>query len=167
VKVHNRLAKLKELFASQHKHLFIAALSITRNRASAEDCVHDALLAVAEIETELDDIEAYLFRVVRNKAIHRAGHSARYENEVEDQDFIASESITPESKAFMDQVKQHISFLDMNYQQVLIMKLFTDLTFIEIAKITEHSPNTVASWYRRGLTQLKERINEIPQCEHH
>ena len=60
MKVHNRLAELKELFASQHKHLYVAALAITRNRASAEDCVHDALLAVAEIETELDDIEAYI-----------------------------------------------------------------------------------------------------------
>lgn len=167
MKVHNRLAELKELFASQQKHLYIAALAITRNRASAEDCVHDALLAVAEIQTELDDLEAYLFRVVRNKAIHRINQAARYENSVQDQNYIVAESKSLESSTFINQVKRQIGFLDMNYQQVLIMKLFTDLTFIEIAKITENSPNTVASWYRRGLTQLKERINETAQCEHH
>lgn len=166
MKVHDRLAELKELFAGQHKHLYIAALAITKNRASAEDCVHDALLAVAEIQTELDDIEAYLFRVIRNKAIHRAGRSERYENEIEDQDYIVCESTTPEARAFMDQVKRHISYLELNYQQVLIMKLFSDLTFDEISRITENSPNTVASWYRRGLAQLKERINETSQCEH-
>jgi len=167
VRVHNRLAALKELFASQNKHLFIAALAITRNRASAEDCVHDALLAVAEVETKLDDLEAYLFRVVRNKALHRVNQVARYENTGEEQDYIVSESKSLESNTLIDQVKQHIEFLDMNYQQVLIMKLFTDLTFNEIAKITENPPNTIASWYRRGLTQLKDRIHETTQCEHH
>lgn len=159
-----KLRRLQRLFERQHRRLYVAALAITKNRAAAEDAVHDALLAVADVDTEPEDLQAYVFRIVRNKAFRSVKQAARFVDEPRqdsdaEHDFVSVEQCSPEKNTFATQVIRHLNDLDNNQQQVLIMKLFAGFTFSEIATITENSPNTVASWYRRGLTQLKEKID--------
>ena len=154
------LTQLAQLFESKHKQLYVAALSVTRNRASAEDAVLDAMLAVSELNEEPDNLLAYLYRTVRNKALHTAKQSKRFSADSETLDFIDNKSQSAEEQIFVTQILEQLEKLESNQQQVLIMKLFGDLTFDEIAEITANSPNTVASWYRRGLQKLKETIHE-------
>lgn len=160
VTVRTRLDELDEIFSRRNLELYTAALAITRDPDSAEDCVHDSLIAVAELSHEINEIEPYLFRVVRNKAIHCVKQLAKIDTSSSIKDYLTTKSDSFEMARLIDQIKRHIGCLDINHQQVLIMKLFSDLTFDEIANIMESSPNTVASWYRRGLQQLQERINE-------
>ncbi len=160
-----RRQQLQAIFRTEHRRLYIAALAITKQRTCAEDAVHDALVAVAEVSTEPDDLKAYLFRVVRNRALHLAKSQKRFnsatESDIDTDNFfeVPINSSHPERIIFAEQVNKHIALLDTNTQQVLIMKLYSDFTFDEIANITNQSPNTVASWYRRGLKQLKEMIH--------
>ena len=154
------LDQLSELFESKQKQLYITAMAITKDRARAEDVVLDALLAVGELKQEPHDLAAYLFRVVRNKALHANKQAARFSDEPSFDHFIDVSSQSAEQQVFTRQILQQLETLEHNQQQVLIMKLFGGLTFDEIAKITENSPNTVGSWYRRGLMQLKEKIHE-------
>jgi len=160
VKDRSRLAKLDEIFSRRNLELYLLALSITRDPSSAEDCVHDSLVAVAELKQNIEDLEPYIFRVVRNKAIHCVKQVAKNDNSGLIREYLISTSDSLETARLLDQIKSHIGLLESNHQQVLIMKLFSDLTFDEIAKITENSPNTVASWYRRGLQQLQELVHE-------
>ena len=154
------LSQLVQLFESKQKQLYVAALSITRDRALAEDVVLDAMLAVSELKKAPDDLLAYLYRAIRNKAIHSAKQSMRFTSDFEFTDFIDCHSQAAEDQVFAKQILKQLEKLESNQQQVLILKLFGDLTFDEIAKITANSPNTVASWYRRGLLKLKENIHE-------
>ena len=154
------LSQLVQLFESKQKQLYAAALSITRDRALAEDVVLDAMLAVSELKKAPDDLPAYLYRTIRNKAIHGSKQSMRFTSDSDYSSFIASNSRAAEEQVFVKQVLNQIEKLERNQQQVLILKLFGDLTFDEIAEITASNPNTVASWYRRGLQQLKETIHE-------
>lgn len=101
---------------------------------------------------------AYLFRVVRNKALHNIKQANRHVELIED--YLSAAPDDAEQATLVGQVKQHMNSLSQDEQQVLMLKLFEDLTFEEIAGILEASPNTVASWYRRGLAKLKERIGE-------
>ncbi|MCH8135323.1 MAG: sigma-70 family RNA polymerase sigma factor [Proteobacteria bacterium] len=160
MKVCSRLVELDEIFRRRSKHLYILALSITLDRSSAEDCVHDALVSVAELQQNIDELEPYLFRVVRNKAVHRIKQIQKDDNSNQIKEYLATRSDSNETERLISQIKQHIECLDGNHQQVLLMKLFSGLTFEEIGRIIESSPNTVASWYRRGLEQLKEKIHE-------
>ena len=153
-----RIGALGKLFRQHHRQLYIAAMSITKNRAAAEDAVHDALVSVAEISTEPDDLKSYLFRTVRNKAMHSVKHANRYSNEVSD--FIASDDNSFEQQLFAKRVLEEMVKLTSDQQQTIVMKLFGNLTFSEIAAITETPQNTVASWYRRGIQILKESFNE-------
>lgn len=154
------LAQLVQLFESRRRELFVAALSITRDRGSAEDAVLDALLAVSELQHRPDDLLSYVYRTVRNKALHSVKQSRRFSFESDYSQFIDQQSQSAEQQVFLRQLMSHLESLEGNQQQVLIMKLFGDLTFDEIARITDNSPNTVASWYRRGLKKLKESIHE-------
>lgn len=154
-----RLAKLRELFDREHRRLYLCALAVTRNREAAEDAVHDALIAVAELDRELQDLKPYLYRVVRNKALHLARTAARHAGDSSDTEFLQANADSPEAELLVEQVRRHIDSVDSRYQQILIMKLFFDFTFDDIASITENSPNTVATWYRRGLIQLKDMIH--------
>lgn len=154
------LSQLAQVFEEKQKQLYVAALSITRDRAAAEDVVLDAMLAVSELQQAPDDLPAYLFRTVRNKAIYCSKQSRRFTADSEHPSFIDSRSQAAEEQIFVSQVLKQLQRLESNQQQVLIMKLFGDLTFEEIAEVTANNPNTVASWYRRGLVKLKEHIHE-------
>jgi RNA polymerase sigma-70 factor (ECF subfamily) len=154
------LSQLVQLFEVKQKELDVAALSITRDRASAEDVVLDAMLAVSELKQGPDDLLAYLYRTVRNKALHSTKQAKRFTSDSEYSSFIDYNSQAAEEQIFVKQILRQLEKLESNQQQVLIMKLFGDLTFDEIAEITSNSPNTVASWYRRGLLKLKESIHE-------
>jgi RNA polymerase sigma-70 factor, ECF subfamily len=152
------LLALAKLFEQYQRELYITALSITKNRSAAEDVVHDALLSVADSDSKPDNLKAYLFTSVRNKALHRNKYERRYEQQ--DHEFLQLSHCSAEHKVLVNQVMKHINDLDANQQQTLIMKLFGNMTFAEIAIITDNSQNTVASWYRRGLSQLQEHMNE-------
>lgn len=154
------LGELADLFQARQNQLYIAAIAITKDRASAEDAVLSAILAVSELKEAPRDLAAYLFQVVRNKALHSNKQAARFTDESALGEFIDLSEQSGEQKVFSQQVLMQLTKLEANKQQVLIMKLFGDLTFDEIANVTGEKPNTVASWYRRGLQKLKETIHE-------
>lgn len=156
----SRNTQLAQLFATRHKQLYVAALAITRDRDAAEDVVLDAILAVAELPVSPDNLLAYLFRTVRNKALHLSKQNSRFNTDHDLTGFIDTNSQNAEQNLFTRQILRYLDELDSDQQQVLVMKLFGDLTFDEIAEITASNPNTVASWYRRGLILLKEKIHE-------
>ena len=153
-------AQLEQLFREDHSVLYAAAMAITRNRQMAEDAVHDALLAIAEMTGQPRDLRAYLFTAVRNKALLLTSRGRRQTGLGALEDFLDLSAVEPARQILLQQILQHIETMDSNPRQVLIMKLFADLTFEEIARVMNESGNTVASWYRRGLQQLQEQLRD-------
>ncbi|GJM12152.1 MAG: hypothetical protein DHS20C12_05550 [Pseudohongiella sp.] len=155
--------QLERLFSSHHHEFFVAALSITRVRASAEDVVHDALLAVAALETQPDNLKAYVYRVIRNKALQHLKQAQRVDDAGLDLDYIDAESqgaLNADERIYIQQALDKLATLESNQQQVLLLKFFADLSFKDIAEIMDSPLNTVSSWYRRGLQQLQEKLDE-------
>lgn len=155
--------QLERLFSSHQHEFFVAALSITRNGAAAEDVVHDALLAVAALTSQPENLKAYVYRVIRNKALHQVKQAQRTDDSGLDLDYIdrlSLNELNAEEIIFVEQALEELSTLDSNHQQVLLLKFFADLSFKDIAEIMDSPMNTVSSWYRRGLQQLQEKLDE-------
>jgi len=155
--------QLERLFSSHQHEFFVAALSITRNGAAAEDVVHDALLAVAQLATQPEDLKAYVYRVIRNKALHQIKQAQRLDDSGLDLDYIdrlGMNELNFEERIFVEQALEKLATLESNHQQVLLLKFFADLSFKDIAEIMDSPMNTVSSWYRRGLQQLQEKCDE-------
>jgi RNA polymerase sigma-70 factor (ECF subfamily) len=153
-----RIKKLAKIFKTHQHQLYVYAISITKNREAAEDAVHDALLAVSQTNSDITDLNAYLFSAVRNKALYISSKANKYQFNIED--VLLLDEDTTQQQVFASQVFKHLSNLNQDQEQTLIMKIFGGLTFKEIATLTQQSQNTIASWYRRGLQTLKEKINE-------
>lgn len=153
-----RIKKIGKIFKTHQKQFYVLALSITKNREMAEDAVHDAILAVASSQSSIKNLKAYLITSVRNKALHACVKHNKQPIEVDN--YIETNHLSAEQSIFANQIMQSLKQLNSDQQQILIMKIFGDLTFKEIAEMTNNSPNTVASWYRRGLRILQEKYNE-------
>jgi len=153
-----RLKKLGKIFEKYQKGLFALAISITKNRALAEDVIHDALIAVADVKGEPANLKNYFFQTVKNKAIH----STKYNQKLSqlEEDYVVTCAPLAENQLLFSRIKVVIKLLPSQQQQVLIMKLFGGLKFKEIAEIIDRPINTVTSQYRRGLQFLQERLNE-------
>ena len=158
------LRQLQDIFHQEQRGLFITALAITREHAAAEDAVQEGLIALSELHTVPNNIKAYLYRVVRNKAllVFRVHSKHAGDSEITN-DLIDVDATPADMQILAKQVNKHINLLENNYRQILVMKLYAGLTFEEIAVITDCPLNTVASWYRRGLIQLKELIHGTRQ----
>jgi len=155
--------QLERLFSSHQQEFFVAALSITRNGAAAEDVVHDALLAVAALQNRPENLKAYVYRVIRNKALYQVKQAQRLDEAGLDLDYVDRLSLSElavEEKVFIEQALKKLTTLDGSHQQVLLLKFFSDLSLREIAEIMDSPMNTVSSWYRRGLQQLQEKLDE-------
>ncbi len=152
-----RFNRLGELFESHHQQLYLTAIAITRERGLAEDAVHEALIAVSESSTEPQNLKAYLFTAVRNKAFKLLGARQKYSSLSE---FVECSEELPEDKVISKTIFKLLDELETSQQQVIIMKTLCDMTFQEIADCLDKSINTVSSSYRRGIKRLQEMINE-------
>tara|TARA_R110002073_G_scaffold77283_2_gene187205 strand:+ start:684 stop:1169 length:486 start_codon:yes stop_codon:yes gene_type:complete len=155
--------QLERLFIRHQHDFFVAALSITRNGPAAEDVVHDSLLAVASLQTRPDNLKAYVYRVIRNKALLQKKQAQRLDDSGLDIDCFDSSTLNElsvDERIFVEQALSKMTSLEANQQQVLLLKFFADLSFKDIADVMDSPINTVSSWYRRGLQQLQEKLDE-------
>jgi RNA polymerase sigma-70 factor (ECF subfamily) len=153
---------LKMVYNKFHRQLFTMALSITGNRESAEDAIHNTFFNLLKKETMPYDTKLYVFKCVRNAAIDQIRNKKKNISINENFAYIFDpqpdllENI--EDEEFRNQVALTLTKLSDNESETIIQHLYADLTFKEISELTETPIGTVTSWYRRGLQKLKESV---------
>ncbi len=58
-------------------------------------------------------------------------------------------------------IQEAMNKLPENFREVVTLKVWGELTFIEIAEALDIPANTAASRYRYGLAELRKHTNEI------
>lgn len=157
------VSALESLFDLTSQRLVRLALTITRNQHDAEDAVQTALLRVSGDPKVLCRAQSpwpYLLRMVRNEALlilrkrKRVHPLARW-----------AETIT---QRFIDQAEQAEQYhavwnalqrLPVEQTEVVVLKIWEELTFAEIGEVLQISPATAASRYRYGLEKLERRLS--------
>ncbi|MHC4464126.1 MAG: RNA polymerase sigma factor [Planctomycetota bacterium] len=106
------------------------------------------------------NLKAYMFRSVRNAAIDQLRQKGRTTHLSED--YIFDSSAGPSELAEQNQLKRRMAKvllkLSEDERETIVQHLYADLTFQEIADMRQRSIGTVASWYRRGLTKMKDYL---------
>lgn len=140
------------------------ATTLTRNQEDAEDALQTALLRIAAKPLLLAEATypwAYLLRVVRNEALNilrrRRPHAELS---------TAGEPSVPAARTLEDRdahrrVQQAIDRLPTNQAEVVVLKIWEEMTFQEIAEVLEESPHTVASRYRYALQKLTRHLQPL------
>ncbi len=125
-----------------------------------EDCVQEAFLQLVRERQLPDNPLAWLYRVVRNRAIswHRSQERRqRRESAAAAQRPLWSPS--PRwSAAELEDLTGALQALEEEFREVVIARIWGGLSFEQIAAVVDTSTSTAHRRYEAGLQQLRERL---------
>jgi RNA polymerase sigma-70 factor (ECF subfamily) len=150
----------KTCFLQMAPGLVLFARQWTRSSADAEDIVQEAFVRFWRKQHQIEN-RALLYATVRSIALdflRRDSRRARRESVVVAE---SDNAVQPEF-AIENESQQELvaamALLPNEQREVLVMKIWNDLTFAEIASVLGISQNTAASRYRYALAALKKNF---------
>jgi RNA polymerase sigma-70 factor (ECF subfamily) len=162
----------KTCFSQMAPGLVLFARQWTRSPADAEDIVQEAFVRFWRKQHQISNPEiigarelvrsrGLLYAMVRSIALdflRRDSRRARRESVV----VAESDSAVQPEFAIENESQQELvaamALLPNEQREVLVMKIWNDLTFAEIASVLGISQNTAASRYRYALAALKKNF---------
>ncbi len=135
------------------------SVTITRNQHDAEDAVQAALVRVVAVPTLLRNAKApwaYLLQMVRNESIGILRRKKRWRLVQGITDLLTRRSVDElEREDSHRQIWLALRRLPVEQSEVIVLKIWEDMTFAQIAEILSLPSPTVASRYRYGLQKLE------------
>lgn len=152
------VAEIEALYRQHGPALLLFATAIAGDRSRAQDAVHQVFLKMIE-DANLQQVankKAYLFACVRNAVLNDARRIQR--NIALDSDS-AWFSAPEQDLAAEANLRRALVAVPDDQRQIVILHIWGELTFLEIAELLELSPNTAASRYRYALAKLRESVS--------
>ena len=155
----------KSWFARHGAKLLLFARQQSRRPDEAEDLLQEAFVRIWRLYGHTGEVSPGLvYRAVRRLAIDWARSIDRRqarENKVAlDSPLSFSFERTLEQDERKQALLRAVDRLPDQQKEVLILKIWGELTFDEIARTLDESLNTVASRYRYGLQKLRDWVPE-------
>lgn len=161
-------ADLARLYDQHAQPLYAFLLNFLRSEADTRDVLQEVFIKLARREGPpggVRDERAFLIRLAHNAAIDLIRRRGSRETM---QERIASEAISPFAPAtdpdaamFQAELSAALAELPAEQRAVAHLKLWTGLTFEQIAAALEIPPNTAASRYRYALDKLRDRLRPL------
>lgn len=149
------VAALAELYDFAAPRLVRYAVTLTRNQHDAEDALQAAFVRIARRPELLAAAEypwPYLLRVVRNESIQ----ILRKRRSQPPTDIPSVGAVHAEfgQQEVAESVRHAINQLPPMQAEVVVLKIWENMTFAQIGAVLGTSPNTAASRYRYALEKL-------------
>jgi RNA polymerase sigma-70 factor (ECF subfamily) len=149
------VSDFEALFRAHWPPAYRAAYLVVRDAAAAEDIAQEAFLAAVRALDRFDrrrPFGPWLHRIVVNRAIDWArARALRPEAE-------AVDAPAPEPPERDDELLRELDRLTPEHRAVIVLRYLLDYTPGEIAELLELPRGTVNSRLRRGLDNLKDRL---------
>jgi RNA polymerase sigma-70 factor (ECF subfamily) len=146
--------------------LLLCARQWTRSLADAEDVVQEAFVRYWRHQRHLPgDPQALLVTSIRRAALDHARRQARRTAREEKADGGLADrdcSFEPQPGEDSDrrrEIEDALQRLPAVQREVLVLKIWNELTFEQIGATLEIPPNTAASRYRYALAALRKELN--------
>ncbi len=146
-----------QAFLAQHgPAALLYARHLTRTLADAEDALHDAFLRFWPRRHTAKDPRALFFTCLRTAALdqHRASNRRRAREQQARTDLPLFTASTQDDYEKRDLVQHALQQLPADQREVIILKLWANLSFEQIAQTTNVPLNTAAARYRYALAKL-------------
>jgi RNA polymerase sigma factor (sigma-70 family) len=149
--------------------LFGICLRICGDRQAAEDVLHEVYLTIWKRAGSFQPGRAspitWLATIARNRAIDwRRSDSARRTDPIEFADDIADSGIAADDGMIADESHRRLHLcleaLDATQRAAIRSAFFNGLTYAELAQRGDVPLGTMKSWIRRGLTRLKDCLDD-------
>ncbi|MEX2091779.1 MAG: sigma-70 family RNA polymerase sigma factor [Pirellulales bacterium] len=127
---------------------------------AADDCVQEALVELARQRQVPVNVRAWLFRVVKNRALN-AARGARRRREREDRAaqirLVAGRSATIDHLDILV-VAEALESLEPIERGLIVMRIWGGLTFGEIAETLASSTSSIHRQYQQALETLRQKL---------
>ena len=141
------------------------ALYASQWTSQADDCVQEALVELARQSPLPDNPVAWLYRVVKHRALNRL-RSENRRKQHEQQAWLRRFSHQASAQINEQQHREltdALAQLPAPQREVVVLKTWGGLTFSEIASLTGESSSTAHRQYQQALTHLRQ-IWEVVPC---
>ena len=143
--------------------LVLLARQWTGSHAEAEDVVQDAFVRFWPKRSSARKAEVYLYACVRSAAMDRHRSDARRRKREElvgpsDNESLFEHRLEQDERR--EAIEQTLGSLPDEQKEVVIMKIWGQLTFQGIGQALAISANTAASRYRYALTSLRKSLQQ-------
>ena len=135
------------------------AYGYVRNAEDAKDIVQEAVCKAYVAKAHLKDRDKFypwFYRILTHTAASFLRKHARAV--AWDEELLDTPVMEEERWGDAIWVKESLAQVDGKSRTVIILKVYENMTFAEIAQILRKSENSVKSLYYRGLRSLKERM---------
>ncbi len=160
----NGVDALGALFDLTSHRLVRFAVTLTRNQHDAEDSVQTVLVRVAgrpQLLSAADCPWAYLLRMVRNEALLIGRRKQRRPEIGNLTDLVTFRRVDElEREETHRAVWSALRTLPPEQAEVVVLKIWEELTFAQIGQILELSPNTAASRYQYAMAKLTKSLSK-------
>ena len=164
--LNQRLAKgqepaFVELYDQFGDQLFAYVVSRVTDSDSAKDIIQEVFARLIRYHRHfkrVQNVRAYLFQVTRNEIARWSTNKPTRSDS--DTDSIPSEPVAPNNLEESEWISTLLSKLGDEDREIVSLKIFSELTFKELADIFEMPAATVATRYRRAIAKLEASLNE-------
>jgi len=147
-------AEIEALYRQHGAALLLFASAISGDRGRAQDAVHQVFLKAIEngSVSQVINKKAFLFACVRNAVLNDA--------KVQDRNMpldVDSAWFSPPDRDYAGErnLRRALGELPDDQREVMVLHVWGELTFSEIADLLGVSSNTAASRYRYALSKLR------------
>lgn len=143
--------------------MYRLALRITLSSQEAEDVVQDVIIKIWKMRDQLNDVqnmEAYALRMVRNLATDRQRMKVNQSEDIEGMDFAATSSVEHaiEQEERLNSVKDAMVQLPEKQRTAMQLRDFEGRSYKEIADIMQITEDQVKVNIFRARTKVREFI---------
>jgi RNA polymerase sigma-70 factor, ECF subfamily len=153
---------LERIYGRHKQGLFVLALSITHSPSDAEDAIHDAFARLIRAPNTMPaDPVAYVFAAVRNAAIDRLRQRSPDAPPLPTLSSCLDSSDHAATKERDQAIARAIDTLPEELRMIVLLRVFSALTFRHIGELTETPTQTVVSRYVAALEQLRPQLRNM------
>lgn len=147
----------EKLYESHAPQILLYGRALGLSHGEAEDVLQDSFMTLMQRAEAPDEPLHYCLRTFRNKALnYRRSLWRRLTRELEAHRwFECSDDESPEERTAMKCLQE----LPAEQREVIVLKIWHEYTFEEIAGLLELSPNTVAGRYRYGVKKIRASLS--------
>ena len=146
------------------KRLYGYLVSIVKSPSDAEEILNELFMTVVRKREQVgksSNIRTYLFAIARNLAFEMFRKRSSHRETLSG--YAQYLEVSEESKAKWDSdelcaVRKAVDGLPEEQREVVVLKIFEEMTFEEISQLMRISQNTVSSRYRYAIEKLRENM---------
>lgn len=155
-----KMERAFDIIYQEYSYLvYYLSLRVVRQNGVAQELTNETFLQLYSHRSNLSsdrNVKYYLTTTVKNLSINYTKHQKA------EQPLDERLSYEPEfNDDFSDYVKKFEEFLNEEEIELVVLHLFYDFTFREIAKEQGTTTNAVSSKYKRVLDKLKKHYEEV------